>query len=69
VIEGWRKLHNEEFLLFAKYNCSDPVKEDRIGRACSTYGGEKEWVRILVRNPEGKKPLGRVRRKWNDNRS
>jgi hypothetical protein len=29
--------------------------------ACSTNGGEE---RILVRRPDGKKPLGRPRRRW-----
>jgi hypothetical protein len=30
VTGGWRKLHNEE---------KDQVKEDEMGRACSTHGG------------------------------
>jgi hypothetical protein len=29
--------------------------------------GEKNAFRILVGNPEGKRPLGRPRRKWVDN--
>jgi hypothetical protein len=31
-----------------------------MGRACSTNGEE----RILVGKPEGKRPLGRPRRRW-----
>jgi hypothetical protein len=31
-----------------------------MDRACSTNGGEA----ILVRKPEGKRPLGRPRRMW-----
>jgi hypothetical protein len=42
------------------------VKEDEMGRACRTNGGEEEY-RILVGNPEGKTPLGRPRRRWVDN--
>jgi hypothetical protein len=38
-----------------------------MGRACSTNGGEGNAYRILVRYPEGKKPLGRPRRRWEDN--
>jgi hypothetical protein len=39
-----------------------------MGRACSTNGGEKEYIyRILVGKPERKRPLGRSRRKWLDN--
>jgi hypothetical protein len=42
------------------------LQEDELGRACSTNGGEDE-CRILVGNPEGKRPLGRPRRRWVDN--
>jgi hypothetical protein len=30
-------------------------------------GEEKGVQRVLVRKPEGKRPLGRPRRKWEDN--
>jgi hypothetical protein len=30
--------------------------------------GKERWVhRVLVREPEGKRPLGRPRRRWEDN--
>jgi hypothetical protein len=38
-----------------------------MGRACSTNGGEEECIweyGILVGKPEGKRPLGRPRRRW-----
>jgi hypothetical protein len=38
-----------------------------MGRACSTNGEKRNPYRILVGNPEGKRPLGRTRRKWVDN--
>jgi hypothetical protein len=41
------------------------VKEDEIGRAYSTNGGEEEC--ILVGRPERKRPLGRARRNWGAN--
>jgi hypothetical protein len=47
VTAGWRKLHNEELHnLYSSpriimYN--EQVKENEMGRACSTNGGE-EWV-------------------------
>jgi len=31
------------------------------------YGREERRIRVLVGKPEGKKPLGRPRRKWEDN--
>jgi hypothetical protein len=38
-----------------------------MGRACSTNGEARNTYRILVGKPEGKRPLGRPRRKWVDN--
>jgi hypothetical protein len=37
-----------------------------MGRACSTNGEKRNAYRILVGMPEGKRPLGRPRRKWVD---
>jgi hypothetical protein len=38
-----------------------------MGRACSTNGEKRHAYRILVGNPEGKKPLGSKRRRRVDN--
>jgi hypothetical protein len=38
-----------------------------MGRECSTNGAKRNAYSILVRKPEGKRPLGRPRRKWVDN--
>jgi hypothetical protein len=35
-----------------------------MGRACSTNGEKRNACWILVGYPEGKRPLGRHRRKW-----
>jgi hypothetical protein len=40
---------------------------DEIGRVCSTNGAKRNAYRILVRHPEGKRSLGRPRRRWVDN--
>jgi hypothetical protein len=37
-----------------------------MGRACSTNGGRNAY-RILVGNPDGKRPLGRPRHRWVNN--
>jgi hypothetical protein len=36
-------------------------------RACSTNGEKRNAYRILVGKPEGKRQLGRQRRRWVDN--
>jgi hypothetical protein len=38
-----------------------------MGGVCSTYGEKRNAYRILVRKPEGKRPLGRPRRWREDN--
>jgi hypothetical protein len=38
-----------------------------MGRASSTNGTKRNAYRILVGNPEGKRLLGRPRRRWVDN--
>jgi len=35
--------------------------------ACSMYGGEERRRQDFGRKPYGKRPLGRPRRKWEDN--
>jgi hypothetical protein len=38
-----------------------------MGGAYSMYGGEERRIEGLVGKPEGNIPLGRVRRRWEDN--
>jgi hypothetical protein len=38
-----------------------------MGRTYSTNGVKRNADRLLVGNPEGKRPLGRPRRRWVDN--
>ena len=38
-----------------------------MGGACGMYGWERGVHRVLVGKPEGKRPLGRPRRRWDDN--
>ena len=37
-----------------------------MGRACGAYGEDRGVHRVLVGKPEGKRPLGRPRRRWKD---
>jgi hypothetical protein len=45
----------------------DQVKDDEMGRGCSTDRGKEGYVRGLVGKPEGRRPLGRRRRRREDN--
>ena len=38
-----------------------------MGWACSMYGERRGVCRVLVGKPEGKRPLGRPRRRWENN--
>jgi hypothetical protein len=38
-----------------------------MGGRYSTHGEVRNTYKVLVRNPEGKRPLGRPRRRWEDN--
>jgi hypothetical protein len=40
------------------------VKKYERDRACSMNGEKRNTYMILVGKPEGKRPLGRLRRRW-----
>jgi hypothetical protein len=42
-------------------------KEDEMGGACGAHGEVRGACNILVGKPEGRRPLGRPRRRWEDN--
>jgi hypothetical protein len=44
-------------MVFVKYNHSDEIKEDDIGRVCSMHREKMNAHRILVETPEGKKEI------------
>jgi hypothetical protein len=49
----------------SRISATFPVAEDEMGGPCSTNGEEKKNAyRLLVGKPEGKRPLGRPRRRW-----
>ena len=41
--------------------------KNQMGWACGAYGEERGVYRVLLGKPEGRKPLGRPRRRWVDN--
>jgi len=70
VTGEWRKLHNEELSdLYSLPNIVRVVKSRRMRWAghVARMGQGRRVYRVLVRKPEGKRPLGRPRRRWKDN--
>jgi hypothetical protein len=43
------------------------MEHNEMGGACSSDGEGRGVYRVLVGKPEGKRPLGRPRRGWEDN--
>jgi hypothetical protein len=50
-----------------KYRPGDKIEKNEMTGACSTYGEGRCVYRVLVGKPEGKRPLGRPRLRWEDN--
>ncbi|KAJ4448406.1 hypothetical protein ANN_10422 [Periplaneta americana] len=70
VTGEWRKLHNAE--LHALYSSPDIIRNIksrrlRWARHVASMGESRNTYRVLVGRPEGKRPLGRPRRRWEDN--
>jgi hypothetical protein len=67
---SWRKLHNDELhSLYSSPNIVRVIKSRRMRWAGhGAHVGEGRGVyRVLVGRPKGKRPLGRHRRRWEDN--
>jgi hypothetical protein len=70
VTGKWRRLHNEELNdLYSTPNIVRVIKSRRMGWAghVARMGEERGAYRDLVGKPEGKRPLGRPRRRWVNN--
>ena len=70
VTGEWRRLHNEELNdLYSSPNIVRVIKSRRMRWAwhVAHMGEGRGAYRVLVGKPEGKRPLGRPRRRWVDN--
>jgi hypothetical protein len=70
AIGKWRRLHNEELNdLYSSPNIIQVIKSRRMRWAghVARIGEKRGAYRILVGRPEGRRPLGRPRRRWEDN--
>jgi hypothetical protein len=70
VVTGeWRKLHNED--LHNLYSSPDIIRQVKSRRMrwaghVARMGEERKLYKVLVGKPEGKRLLGRPRRRWED---
>jgi hypothetical protein len=68
---SWRILHKDDELhsLYSSTNIVMVIKSRRMWWAghVARMGKGRGIYRVLVGKPEGKRPLGRPRRRWEDN--
>ena len=67
----WRRLHNEELHdLYSSPNIVRVIKNNLMGWACRTFGGEQSCILVfscLARKPAVKRPIRRPGCRWEDN--
>jgi len=69
VTGEWRRLHNEELNdLYSSPSIVRVIKSRRMKWAghVARMGEERGVYRVLMGKPEGRRPLGRPRRRWVD---
>jgi hypothetical protein len=69
VTGEWRKMHNEE--LHNLYSSPDIIRQVKSRRMrwaghVARMGEKRKVYKVLVGKPEGKRSLGRLRRRWED---
>jgi hypothetical protein len=70
VTEEWTRLHNEElYVLWSSPNIVRGNKSRRMRWAghVKRMGDRRDACRILMRRPDGKRPLGTRRHRWEPN--
>jgi hypothetical protein len=70
VTGEWRRLHNEELkYVYSLPNIIRVIKSKRMRWAghVARMGEGRGAYRVLVGRPEGRRPLGKPRHRWDDN--
>jgi hypothetical protein len=69
-MEYSRKLHNKalhNFILATKYFYGYKIMVDEMGGTCSMHETNEQYIQILVRKPEGKRPVETLWHRWEIN--
>jgi hypothetical protein len=69
VTGEWRKWHNEELQnLYSSPDIIRQIKSRRMRwlRHVAHMGDERKVYKVLMEKPEGKRPLGIPRRRWDE---
>jgi hypothetical protein len=73
VFMAWYLVRHRDNFTFTFYilgvdsqNCQTNLISRRMS-PCSTHGRDEKFIQDFCRKPEGKRQLGRPRRKWEDN--
>jgi hypothetical protein len=67
VTEEGRELQTEGLCNVISSLQSRQAKKDEVNGVCSTQGKIRNAYKIVLGKPEGKRPLGRSRRRWENN--
>ena len=54
-------------VLLTQYFSGDKIEKNEMGGACSAYGGDERRIQGSGGKPEGKRPFGRPKLRWEDN--
>jgi hypothetical protein len=64
ITRGWRKFHNEELHMYSSPDIIRMFKSRRMRRAGHIACMGRSVCRVLIRKLEGRRPVGRHRRRW-----
>jgi hypothetical protein len=70
VTGEWRRLHNEElYAVYCSPNIILVIKSRRLKLTghVARMGESRGAYRVLVEKPEGRRPIGKSGRRWEDN--
>jgi len=70
VTREWRRQYIMRSLMICTAHpilLGDKIEKNEMGGTCSTYGREERRIQVFMGKPEGHRPLGRLKLRWEDN--